>query len=59
MNQKRLEEELPIVRPEGVPETAILRVLRVPGELAGMRHSAMRSSARTRSLGLRARPSAE
>ena len=53
MNQKRLEEELPIVRPEGVPEDAILRVLRVPGELAGMRldrfvQSQLRSTSRTR-----------
>ena len=53
MNQKRLEEEPPIVRPEGVPEDAILRVLRVPGELAGMRldrfvQSQLRSTSRTR-----------
>jgi 23S rRNA pseudouridine1911/1915/1917 synthase len=53
VNQKRLEEELPIVRPEGVPEDAMLRVLRVPGELAGMRldrfvQSQLRSTSRTR-----------
>jgi 23S rRNA pseudouridine1911/1915/1917 synthase len=53
VNQKRLEEEPPIVRPEGVPEDAILRVLRVPGELAGMRldrfvQSQLRSTSRTR-----------
>lgn len=53
MNQKRLEEELPVVRPEGVPEDAILRVFRVPGELAGMRldrfvQSQLRSTSRTR-----------
>jgi len=53
VNQKRLEEELPIVRPDGVPEDAILRVFRVPGELAGMRldrfvQSQLRSTSRTR-----------
>jgi 23S rRNA pseudouridine1911/1915/1917 synthase len=53
VNQKRLEEEAPIVRPAGVPEDAILRVLRVPGELAGMRldrfvQSQLRSTSRTR-----------
>jgi len=53
VNQKRLEEEPPIVRPEGVPEDAMLRVLRVPGELAGMRldrfvQSQLRSTSRTR-----------
>lgn len=41
------------MRPEGVPEDAILRVLRVPGELAGMRldrfvQSQLRSTSRTR-----------
>jgi 23S rRNA pseudouridine1911/1915/1917 synthase len=41
------------VRPEGIPEDAILRVLRVPGELAGMRldrfvQSQLRSTSRTR-----------
>lgn len=49
----REPEERPIVRPEGVPEDAILRVLRVPGELAGMRldrfvQSQLRSTSRTR-----------
>ena len=52
MNQK-FDEEPPIVRPEGIPEDAILRVLRVPGELAGMRldrfvQSQLRSTSRTR-----------
>ena len=52
MNQKAVDEE-PIVRPEGIPEDAILRVLRVPGELAGMRldrfvQSQLRSTSRTR-----------
>lgn len=51
MNQK-LDEE-PIVRPAGVPANAILRVLRVPGDLAGMRldrfvQSQLRSTSRTR-----------
>ncbi|MEP7053439.1 MAG: RluA family pseudouridine synthase [Pseudomonadota bacterium] len=51
MNQKFDEEG--IIRPEGVPEDAILRVLRVPGELAGMRldrfvQSQLRSTSRTR-----------
>jgi 23S rRNA pseudouridine1911/1915/1917 synthase len=46
-------DEAPIVRPEGIPEDAILRVLRVPGELAGMRldrfvQSQLRSTSRTR-----------
>jgi 23S rRNA pseudouridine1911/1915/1917 synthase len=52
VNQK-FDEEPPIVRPEGIPEDAILRVLRVPGELAGMRldrfvQSQLRSTSRTR-----------
>ena len=52
MNQKWLEE-VDVVRPEGVPEDAILRVLRVPGELAGMRldrfvQSQLRGTSRTR-----------
>lgn len=52
MNQK-FDEEPPIVRPDGIPEDAILRVLRVPGELAGMRldrfvQSQLRSTSRTR-----------
>ncbi|HEY5374699.1 MAG TPA: RluA family pseudouridine synthase [Polyangiaceae bacterium] len=51
MNQK-LDEEA-IVRPDGIPEDAILRVLRVPAELAGMRldrfvQSQLRSTSRTR-----------
>ena len=51
MNQKL--DETPIVRPDGIPEDAILRVLRVPGELAGMRldrfvQSQLRSTSRTR-----------
>ncbi len=51
MNQK-LDEEA-IVRPDGIPEDAILRVLRVPGELAGMRldrfvQSQLRGTSRTR-----------
>ncbi|MEO7035709.1 MAG: RluA family pseudouridine synthase, partial [Polyangiaceae bacterium] len=49
---RQLDEE-GVVRPEGVPEDAILRVLRVPGELAGMRldrfvQSQLRSTSRTR-----------
>jgi 23S rRNA pseudouridine1911/1915/1917 synthase len=45
--------ESAIVRPEGIPEDAILRVLRVPAELAGMRldrfvQSQLRSTSRTR-----------
>lgn len=52
MNQ-RWDDEAPIVRPEGIPDNAILRVLRVPGELAGMRldrfvQSQLRSTSRTR-----------
>jgi 23S rRNA pseudouridine1911/1915/1917 synthase len=51
VNQK-LDEEA-IVRPDGIPEDAILRVLRVPGELAGMRldrfvQSQLRGTSRTR-----------
>jgi len=51
VNQKL--DETPIVRPDGIPEDAILRVLRVPGELAGMRldrfvQSQLRSTSRTR-----------
>jgi 23S rRNA pseudouridine1911/1915/1917 synthase len=51
VNQK-LDEEA-IVRPDGIPEDAILRVLRVPAELAGMRldrfvQSQLRSTSRTR-----------
>ncbi|HEX3849789.1 MAG TPA: hypothetical protein VHW01_02415, partial [Polyangiaceae bacterium] len=51
MNQK-LDEEA-IIRPDGIPEDAILRVLRVPGELAGMRldrfvQSQLRGTSRTR-----------
>jgi 23S rRNA pseudouridine1911/1915/1917 synthase len=47
------DEDPPVVRPEGVPEDAILRILRVPGELAGMRldrfvQSQLRSTSRTR-----------
>jgi 23S rRNA pseudouridine1911/1915/1917 synthase len=47
------DEEPAVVRPEGVPEDAILRVLRVPGELAGMRldrfvQSQLRATSRTR-----------
>jgi 23S rRNA pseudouridine1911/1915/1917 synthase len=47
------DEEPPVVRPEGVPDDAILRMLRVPGELAGMRldrfvQSQLRSTSRTR-----------
>ena len=47
------DEEPQVVRPEGVPEDAILRILRVPGELAGMRldrfvQSQLRSTSRTR-----------
>jgi 23S rRNA pseudouridine1911/1915/1917 synthase len=47
------DEEPPVVRPVGVPEDAILRVLRVPGELAGMRldrfvQSQLRATSRTR-----------
>lgn len=47
------DEEPPITRPEGIPENAILRVLRVPAELAGMRldrfvQSQLRSTSRTR-----------
>ena len=46
-------DEAEIVRPEGIPENAILRVLRVPGDLAGMRldrfvQSQLRSTSRTR-----------
>jgi 23S rRNA pseudouridine1911/1915/1917 synthase len=44
---------LPLVRPEGIPEDAILRVLRVPPENAGMRvdvfvQSQLRNTSRTR-----------
>jgi 23S rRNA pseudouridine1911/1915/1917 synthase len=51
VNQK-LDEEA-IIRPDGIPEDAILRVLRVPGELAGMRldrfvQSQLRGTSRTR-----------
>jgi 23S rRNA pseudouridine1911/1915/1917 synthase len=51
VNQKLDEEG--VTRPEGVPEDAILRVLRVPAELAGMRldrfvQSQLRSTSRTR-----------
>ena len=51
MNQKLAEEA--IVRPDGIPEDAILRVLRVPAELAGMRldrfvQSQLRGTSRTR-----------
>jgi 23S rRNA pseudouridine1911/1915/1917 synthase len=47
------KDEEPVVRPDGIPEDAILRVLRVPGELAGMRldrfvQSQLRSTSRTR-----------
>jgi 23S rRNA pseudouridine1911/1915/1917 synthase len=49
----RTFDEEAIVRPDGIPEDAILRVLRVPGELAGMRldrfvQSQLRSTSRTR-----------
>jgi 23S rRNA pseudouridine1911/1915/1917 synthase len=51
VNQK-LDAEA-IVRPNGIPDDAILRVLRVPAELAGMRldrfvQSQLRSTSRTR-----------
>jgi 23S rRNA pseudouridine1911/1915/1917 synthase len=51
VNQKLVEEA--VVRPDGIPEDAILRVLRVPAELAGMRldrfvQSQLRSTSRTR-----------
>jgi 23S rRNA pseudouridine1911/1915/1917 synthase len=47
------KDEDRVVRPEGIPEDAILRVLRVPAELAGMRldrfvQSQLRSTSRTR-----------
>lgn len=53
MNQRLIEDEPPIVRPEGVPDDAILRVLRVPGDFAGMRldrfvQSQLRGTSRTR-----------
>jgi 23S rRNA pseudouridine1911/1915/1917 synthase len=51
LSQNKDEER--VVRPEGMPEDAILRVLRVPAELAGMRldrfvQSQLRSTSRTR-----------
>jgi 23S rRNA pseudouridine1911/1915/1917 synthase len=47
------DQDPAVMRPEGVPEDAILRVLRVPAELAGMRldrfvQSQLRSTSRTR-----------
>jgi 23S rRNA pseudouridine1911/1915/1917 synthase len=47
------ERDDPVARPPGIPENAILRVLRVPAELAGMRldrfvQSQLRSTSRTR-----------
>ncbi len=46
-------DEDAVVRPDGIPEDAILRVLRVPAELAGMRldrfvQSQLRSTSRSR-----------
>lgn len=50
---KGADDAIGVVRPEGMPEDAILRVLRVPGELAGMRldrfvQTQLRSTSRTR-----------
>ncbi len=50
-------DEDAVVRPDGMPEGAILRVLRVPAELAGMRldrfvQSQLRSTSRTRACAM-------